>query len=147
MPYILCTTSLTQPTSTATCDPKYINQSTSSKGSPFSLACVRPPFPYLEHLITLFLPTFTLNFLLSHALPNSFISLHNFPLYRQLVLYQKITYTSSIILWHKIKDNSKKLVQYCRCFFSSIFRKNTIITDTTEDKFPVKTYSLSIFPH
>ena len=39
---------------------------------------IRPLFPYLEHLITLPLPAFTLNFLLSHTLPNSLTSLHNF---------------------------------------------------------------------
>ena len=43
-----------------------------------SVICTRSPFPYLEHLITLLLPTFTLNFLLSHTLSNSFTSLHNF---------------------------------------------------------------------
>ena len=36
------------------------------------------PFSYLEHLITLLLPTFTLNFLLSHNLPNSLTILPNF---------------------------------------------------------------------
>ena len=62
-----------------TCDPRHLTQSTSSNGSPyFSLTCIRPPFPYLEHLTTLLLPTFTLNFLLSHALPNLLNSLHNF---------------------------------------------------------------------
>ena len=31
---------------------RYIKQSTSSNGSPFSITCIRPPFPYLDHLIT-----------------------------------------------------------------------------------------------
>ena len=67
-------------TSAATCDPRYIKQSASSNYSTlnFSLTCIRPSFPYLEHLITLLLPTFTLNNLLSHTLPNSLTSLHNF---------------------------------------------------------------------
>ena len=56
----------------------YLKQSTSSNGSPFSIICIRPPFPYLEHPITLLLPTFTFNFLLSHTLPSSLTSLHNF---------------------------------------------------------------------
>ena len=42
---------------------RYLKQSTYSNGSPFSLACIRIPFPYLEHLVTLLLPTFTLNFI------------------------------------------------------------------------------------
>ena len=33
---------------------------------------------YLDHLITLLLPTFTLNFLLSQAVPTSLTSQHNF---------------------------------------------------------------------
>ena len=31
---------------------RYVKQSTSSNGSPFSLAFIRPPYPYLEHIIT-----------------------------------------------------------------------------------------------
>ena len=58
--------------------PRYLKQSTSSNGLPFSITCIRPQFPFLEQLITLFLPTFTLYFLLSHILPNSLTSLHNF---------------------------------------------------------------------
>ena len=73
--FILCTTSLSHPPSSATCDPRYLNQSTSSNGSPFSITYIRSPLPYLEHLITLLLPTFTFNFLLPHTLPNS---LNNF---------------------------------------------------------------------
>ena len=68
----LCTTSFSHPPSAATCYPRYLKQSTSSNGSLYSIICIRPLFPYLEHLITLLLPTFTLNFLLSHTLPNSF---------------------------------------------------------------------------
>ena len=37
---------------------------TYSNGSPFSIACIGAPLPYHEHLITLFLPTLTLNFFL-----------------------------------------------------------------------------------
>ena len=59
---ILCTTSISYPTLAATCDPRYLKQSTSSNGSSFSITCIRSPLPYLEHLITLLLPTFTLNF-------------------------------------------------------------------------------------
>ena len=73
---ILCPTSLSQPLSVDTYGPRYLKRSSSLNGSPFSLTCIRPPFPYLEHLITLLLPT-TLNFL-SHNLPNSLTSLHNF---------------------------------------------------------------------
>ena len=69
--FIRCTTSLSHPPSAATCDSRYLKQSTSSYGSPFSITCIRSPLPCLEHLITLLLPTFTLNFLLSHTLPNS----------------------------------------------------------------------------
>ena len=65
------------PKSAATCDPRYLKQSTSPKCSAISLTCIRP-FPYLEHLRTKLLPTFTLNFLLSHSLPNSITSIHNF---------------------------------------------------------------------
>ena len=68
---------LSHPPSAATCDPRYVKQSNcSSNCPPFSITCIRPPFPYLEHLITLLLPTFTLNFLLSHTLPNSLTSRH-----------------------------------------------------------------------
>ena len=73
---ILCTTSLSHPPSAATCDPMYLKQSTSYNGSPFNITCIRSPLPYMEHLITLLLPTFTLNFLLSHTLPNSLTNLH-----------------------------------------------------------------------
>ena len=34
-----------------------------------SITCIRHPLPYLGHLITLLLPTLTLNSLLSHTLP------------------------------------------------------------------------------
>ena len=57
--FILCTASLSHPPSAATCDPRRLKQSTSSNGSPFSITCIRSPLPYLEHLITLLLPTFT----------------------------------------------------------------------------------------
>ena len=46
-----------------------LKQSTSSNGSPFCITCIRPPLPYVNHLITLLLPTLTVNFLLSHTLP------------------------------------------------------------------------------
>ena len=36
------------------------------------------PISMTDHLITLLIPTFNLNFLLSHTLPNSLTSLHNF---------------------------------------------------------------------
>ena len=49
-----------------------------SPGTPFSITCIRLPLPYLEHLITLLLPTLTLNFLFSHTLPKSLASLLNF---------------------------------------------------------------------
>ena len=76
--FILCTISLSHPPSAETCDPRDLKQSTYSSGSPFSITSIRPPFPYLEHLKTLHLPRVTLNFLLSHTLPNSLTSLHNF---------------------------------------------------------------------
>ena len=76
--FILCITSLSHPLSAATCDPRYLKQSTSSHGSTFSITCILSPLPYLEHLITLLLPTFTINLLLSHTLPNSITNLHNF---------------------------------------------------------------------
>ena len=60
--FILCTTSLLQPRTAASCDSMYLKQSTSSHGWPFSRTCIRPKLPYLEHLKTLFLLTFTLNF-------------------------------------------------------------------------------------
>ena len=44
----------------------------------FSITCIRSTLPYLEHLITLLLSSFTLNFLLSHTLPHSLTNLHNF---------------------------------------------------------------------
>ena len=72
----LCTTSISHPPSAATCYPRYLKQSTSSNGLQFSITYIRPQFPYLEHLITLQLPTYSLNFL-SHTLPNSLKSLHN----------------------------------------------------------------------
>ena len=62
----------------ATCDPRYIKQSTSSNSSPFSITCIQSLFPYLEHLITLLLATFTLNFLHPHTLPNSLTNIPNF---------------------------------------------------------------------
>ena len=69
--------SLSHPPSAATSDPRYLKQSTPYNGSPFSITCIRP-FPYLGHLTTLLLPTFTLNLILSHALPNSLTSLYKF---------------------------------------------------------------------
>ena len=48
---IQCTTSLSHPPSASTCDHRYLKQSTSSYGLPFSITCIRPPFPYLEHHI------------------------------------------------------------------------------------------------
>ena len=39
----------------ATCDLRYLKQSTSSNDSSFSITCTRPLLPYLEHLITLLL--------------------------------------------------------------------------------------------
>ena len=81
------TTSLSQPPSAT-----YLKQSLSSNGSLFSIACNRPKFPYLEHLITLLLPTFTLNFLLSHTVQTHSLVYTNSPLNHQLVLYhQQIT--------------------------------------------------------
>ena len=56
----------------------YLKQFISSNGSQFSLKCIRPSFAYHELLITVLLPTFTLNCLLSHTLLNSLTSLHNF---------------------------------------------------------------------
>ena len=50
-----------------------------SNSSPFNLILIRRIFTYLKHLIILFLPIFTLTFLLSHTLPNSLTSLRNFP--------------------------------------------------------------------
>ena len=50
-------------------------------------ACIRPPFPYLEHLITLFLPAYTLNSLVTHALPSSMTSLRSSPMSQPLVIY------------------------------------------------------------
>ena len=49
----------------------------SCKGSPFSITFIRPPLPYLEHLITLLLPTLTLNFVFSHTISNSLTNLHS----------------------------------------------------------------------
>ena len=74
----LCTASLSHPPSAATCNPRYLKQYTSSNSLLFSITCIQPPLAYLEHLITLLLQTFTLNFLLSHTLPNSLTSLNNF---------------------------------------------------------------------
>ena len=74
------------PPSAAAWDPGYLKQSTSSNSSPFSITSIRYPLPYLEQLITLLLPTFTLNFLLSHTLPNSPIYTTS-PLSQPLVLY------------------------------------------------------------
>ena len=42
------------------------------------LICTSCSLPNLDHPITLLLPTLTLNFLLSHTLPNSLTNLHNF---------------------------------------------------------------------
>ena len=77
-PYLFCVPLLSQPTFAVTCHHRYINQSTSLNGLPFSFTCIQPTFLYLEHLITLLLPTFTLNFLFSHTLPNSLTGIHNF---------------------------------------------------------------------
>ena len=44
---------------TATCDPRYLKQSTSSNGSPFSLKSIRYTLHTFQHLVTLLLPTFT----------------------------------------------------------------------------------------
>ena len=57
--------------------PQEFKQSTSSHGSQFSIISIRPSFPYLEHLITLLLPTFTLNFLLSHSLTTTYYYTEN----------------------------------------------------------------------
>ena len=57
---------------------RYLKQSTSSKAESFGLAYIRHPCTHREHLIILLTPTFTLNFLLSHTLPNSLTSLYNF---------------------------------------------------------------------
>ena len=77
--FILCTTSLSHPPSAANYDPRYLKQSTSSNGSPFSITCIRSPLPYLEHFISLLLPTFTLNFLFSHTLSYKLIYRDFFP--------------------------------------------------------------------
>ena len=60
--FILCTTSLSHPQPAATCDPRYLKQSTSSNGSPFSITCIRSPLPYLEHLIILLKDMRNINF-------------------------------------------------------------------------------------
>ena len=52
-------------------------KSTTFNGPPFTIRCSRAPFPYLKHLITLLLSSITLNFLLSHTLPNLLTSQHN----------------------------------------------------------------------
>ena len=70
--FLLCTTTLSHPTSAATCYPRYLKLSTSSLS--FRITCIWPLFPYLQQLITFLLPTFTLNFFLSHSLPNSLTS-------------------------------------------------------------------------
>ena len=44
----------------------------------FSLTCIRPTFTCLEHFITLLLPTFGRNFLLSYTRSSSLFRLHNF---------------------------------------------------------------------
>ena len=64
IPHSLCTISLSQPPSAVTCNAWCLKQFTSSNGSPFSLICIWLPFPCLEHLIILLLPTYTPNFLL-----------------------------------------------------------------------------------
>ena len=76
--FIPCTTWLSHPPTAATCDHRYLSQFTSSNGSPLSITCIRPPFPYLERLITFLLTALTLNYLLSHTPPNSLTSLNNF---------------------------------------------------------------------
>ena len=45
-PRSFCVHTISQPPSAATCDPRSLKQSTSSNGSPFSLARNRPPFSY-----------------------------------------------------------------------------------------------------
>ena len=66
--FILCTRSTSRPPSTATCNPNYLKQYTWCNSLPFSLISICPTFACLEHFITFRLPTFTLNFLLSHIL-------------------------------------------------------------------------------
>ena len=76
--FIMCTTPISHPPSAAACDLRWLKQSAFYNGSPFSLTGIQPPFPCLEHLITLLLPTFILNFFLSHSLPNSLTRRRNF---------------------------------------------------------------------
>ena len=59
--FILRTKSLSHPPTAATCDYRYLKQSTSSNGSSFNITFILPPFPYPDHLIILPLPMFTLN--------------------------------------------------------------------------------------
>ena len=66
----------------------------------FSITCIRPPLPYLEHRITLLLPTLTLNFLLSHTIPNSLTSLHNFSESATSLFHLQITAGSSQTCHH-----------------------------------------------
>ena len=73
--FILC------PTSTVTRDP--------SIGSPFSLISILPAFTYLEHLITLLLPSFTCNFLILHTLNHSVYT--SSPLSQPLEYHLQIT--------------------------------------------------------
>ena len=75
--FIQCTTSFSHPPSAATCDPRYLKQPLPVTVRHLE-SCIRLPFLYLEHLKILHLPTFTLNFLLSHTVPNSLTSPHNF---------------------------------------------------------------------
>ena len=66
----------------------------SSNGSPFSITCIRSPLPYLEHLITLLLPTFTLNFLLSHTF---FVMVENAELINSAKLKNNFSYSLQCI--------------------------------------------------
>ena len=55
VPGLSTLTSLSQPPSAATCDPRNFKQSTSSNGSPFTITCIRSPFtiPGAPHKVTL----------------------------------------------------------------------------------------------
>ena len=52
-------------------------QPISPNGLLLSLTCVQPTFTHLEHLITLLLPTFTLNFTLTYIHPQLYFYLHS----------------------------------------------------------------------
>ena len=64
--FILCTTSISHPPFMATCVIRYLKESTSCYSSSFSLTFIWPQFTFLEYLITLILPSFTRNILLSY---------------------------------------------------------------------------------